>query len=95
MNLELMSRLAAKYIWWKPASLAMEQPERVAAQVMELGDWDDVIQLSEAEGEDFLRDVLRHAQPGQLSERSWRYWHYRLGLARPGEAPELPQRRFA
>ena len=95
MNGELMSRLAAKYIWWKPASLAMEQPQRVAAQVMELGDWDDVVQLCESEGEDFLRDVLQHAQPGQLSERSWHYWHYRLGLAQPGAVPALPQRRLA
>ena len=89
-----MTRLAAKYIWWKAPELAMEQPQRVAAQVMELGDWDDVIQLSESEGEEFLRDVLRHAQPGQLSERSWRYWHHRLGMAGSGEVAPPPQRRF-
>jgi hypothetical protein len=96
VNHQLLSGLAAKYIWWKPPELAMEQPLRVAAQVMELGDWDDVVLLSEAEGDEFLRDVLRHAEPGQLSERSWNYWHYRLGLAEPGQrAPAPPRREFA
>jgi len=95
VNRQLMSRLAAKYIWWKAPELALEQPERVAAQVMELGDWDDVVLLCEAEGDDFLRDVLHHAEPGQLSERSWNYWHYRLGLAEPGQVPALPRRGFA
>jgi hypothetical protein len=94
VNRALLTSLAAKYIWWKTPDAAMEQPQRVAAQVMELGDWDDVVALTESEGDDFLRDVLRHAQPGQLSERSWRYWNYRLGLAAPGEKPPTPRRVF-
>lgn len=95
MNMALMTELAAKYIWWKPASVAVEHPERVAAQVMELGDWDDLVRLSESEGEDFLRSVIKSAEPGQLSERSWHYWHYRLGLASPERVPPLPKRSFA
>ena len=62
---------------------------------MELGDWDDIVLLSNTAGEDFLREVLRYAEPGQLSERSWHYWHYRLGLAKPGFVPALPQRKFS
>ena len=73
MTQAVLSRLAAKYIWWQPASATLRQPQRIAAQVMEMGDWDDVILLSEAQGEDFLRNALLHAEPVQLSERSWHY----------------------
>jgi|SRR5579863_2655719 len=73
--------LAARYVWWKTAEEAMRFPDRVAAQVMNMGDWDDVLELIDAAGEDYLREVVRHAGVGQLSERSWHYWHYRLGLA--------------
>ena len=73
----------------------MEQPLRVAAQVMELGDWDDVVLLDAAVGEDFLREVVERAESGQLSERSWTYWHYRLGLATLGHVPALPTRRVS
>ncbi len=34
---ELMLRLAAKYIWWKTPEEAMLYPERVVAQVMDIG----------------------------------------------------------
>ena len=95
MNREVLSRLAAKYIWWKTPEAAIEQPRRVAAQVMELGDWDDVVLLDAAVGEDFLREVVERAESGQLSERSWTYWHYRLGLATLGHVPALPTRRVS
>ncbi len=93
-DLPTLQRLAEKYIWWKPSSQAISQPERVAAQVMELGDWADVETLQEAQGDDYLRHVLSHAEPGQFSERSWHFWHYRLGLAALGDVPALPQRQF-
>ncbi|HTH77343.1 MAG TPA: hypothetical protein VL593_00075 [Ramlibacter sp.] len=95
MNLALMMRLASKYIWWKPGAQAVSQPDRVAAQVMELGDWDDVMLLRESEGDDFLRQVLLRAEAGQFSERSWNYWNLRLGLGRPGNLPPMPTRHFA
>ena len=42
--------------------------------------------------EDLVREVLSHAEAGQFDERSWAYWHYRLGLARVGHVPPLPVR---
>jgi hypothetical protein len=72
-------------------------PDRVAAQVMNLGAWDDLLDLVEAAGEDYLRGILRHADAGQLDERSWHYWHYRLGLAEYGvkPVPPMPVRKTA
>lgn len=86
--------LAAKYIWWKTPDEALLTPTRVVAQVMDIGEWEDVLRLIDEAGEDALRSVLRQAEAGQFRPRSWHYWHYRLGLARLGEVPPLPVRRF-
>jgi len=88
-------RLAAKYLWWKSPEEAVQQPERVVARVMDMGDWDDVQMLANALGDEYLREVLTHAEAGQYNERSWAYWHYRLGLAKPGKVPAMPRRRTA
>jgi hypothetical protein len=69
-------------------------PARVIAQVMDIGDYDDVQALVLQVGDEVLREVLRHAEAGQFNERSWTYWHYRLGLAGVDEVPPLPLRRF-
>ena len=90
----LLKRYAAKYIWWQTPDEAAALPERVVVQVMELGDYDDVQILAQAVGDEYLRKVLIHADPGQLSLKSWAYWHYRLKLAKPGRVPLPPQRKL-
>ncbi|MBI5141192.1 MAG: hypothetical protein HZA20_03225 [Nitrospirae bacterium] len=92
---DILKRLAAKYIWWKTPDEAIGQPERVVAQVMNIGDYDDVQMLAAQAGDDYLREVLARAEIGQYSERSWFYWHYRLGLAEPGQVPAMPRRQTA
>jgi len=87
--------LAEKYIWWKTPNDAVAMPERVMAQVMNIGAYDDVQMLVKVAGRDALSKVIEHAEIGQFNERSWAYWHYRLGLATLGNVPPLPQRRFA
>jgi hypothetical protein len=92
---DVLRSLAGKYIWWKSPDEAVSSPERVIAQVMNLGDYDDVQALVARVGDDVLRDVIIvHAQAGQFNERSWAYWHYRLGLAEAGKVPPLPARSF-
>jgi hypothetical protein len=88
--LACLLRLASTYVWWKTPDEAMQFPDRVAAQVMNLGTWDDLNDLAEIAGEDYLRGVLQHAEAGQLDARSWHYWHYRLGLAEYGKKPVPP-----
>lgn len=91
----LLAELAAKYLWWLTPGDAAAMPSRVVAQVMYLGDYADAQRLAEAVGDDYLRAVLVHADVGWFDERSWAYWHYRLGLAEPERVPPLPQRQFA
>jgi hypothetical protein len=94
VNLEMLRQLAKKYIWWKTSDEAVSTPERIVAQVMNIGDYEDVQALSNQVGDELLRKVLSHAEPGQFNERSWVYWHYRLGVAGLGHVPPLPIRRF-
>jgi len=91
----LLKPYAAKYIWWKSPEEALETPERIVAQVMDIGDYDDMQALTYAVGDDYLRHVIAHCEAGLLSEKSWTYWHYRLGMAKPGQVPPLPKRKVA
>jgi hypothetical protein len=91
---EEIKRLARKYIWWKSADVAIQTPEMVVAQAMNIGDYEDICTLSEVLGEEDLRYVVEHAEAGMFDERSWHFWHYRLGLAEPGKVPRLPMRKI-
>lgn len=95
INPELLKPFASKYIWWKTPDEAVTMPERVIAQVMNIGDYSDVQTLASQVGDRVLRQVLTHAEAGQFNERSWAYWHYRLGLSSVDNVPALPVRRFA
>lgn len=92
-----LSNLSRRYVWWKSPDQAMRFPDRVAVQVMDLGTFEDITSLIETAGEEYLRAVLQRAEAGQLSPRSWHYWHYRLGLAEYGRrpVPPMPVRKTA
>lgn len=94
-DIDLLKRLASKYVWWKTPEDAVAMPERVMAQVMNIGDYADVQNLASQVGDEVLRDVISHAQAGQFHQRSWAYWNYRLGLASVDDLPPMPSRRFA
>ena len=92
---ETILYLARKYIWWKTPEEAAAMPERVLAQGMNIGDYDDVLLMTSRFGDDALRNVIAHAEAGQFNARSWHYWHYMLGLAEIDHVPPLPTRRFS
>lgn len=91
---EALKPFAKKYVWWKTPDEAVEMPQRVIAQIMDIGDYEDVQTLVKQVGDDTLRSVIAHAQAGQFSPRSWAYWHYRLHLATLDNLPAMPVRRF-
>jgi hypothetical protein len=91
----LLSLWASRYIWWKKPAEALQYPERIIAQVMDIGDYDDVQDMLRAFGETVPQHILRHAEAGMFSPRSWAYWHYRLRLAESGQVPPLPQRKVS
>ncbi len=95
LDIDFLKFLSAKYIWWKSPDEAVRSPNRIIAQVMNIGDYEDVQILIKRVGDDYLCKVLSHAEIGQFNERSWVYWHYRLGLAQPGCVPAMPQRRLS
>ena len=90
----LLREFSQHYVWWKTPEQALKWPARVVAQVMNIGDYDDVQRLVVAFGDDFLRSVIRGADIGQFDARSWHYWHYRLSLADLGTVPALPVRKL-
>ncbi|MES2203866.1 MAG: hypothetical protein V4496_01465 [Pseudomonadota bacterium] len=94
LNPACLVGFAQKYIWWKSPIEAMRYPERVIAQVMNIGGYDDVQLLIKSIGEERLKKILKAAEVGQFNERSWHYWHYRLRLAKLEQVPCLPQNRF-
>jgi hypothetical protein len=94
-EMETLLRLATKYIWWKAPQDALHHPQQVIAQVMNIGDYDDVQSLTKELGEEYLISVLQQAEAGQFNARSWTFWHYRLRLCEPGQVPALPRRRIA
>lgn len=91
----LLLHWASRYIWWKTPTEALRHPERIIAQVMDIGDYDDVQQMVRTFGDSAPRYVVEHAEAGMFSPRSWAYWHYRLGLAASGRVPPLPQRKVS
>ncbi len=94
-GVEELAHLAKRYVWWKPVEQALETPEQIMAQVMHMGDWSDVCLLANRVGEGTLRSVIEHAEIGMFNERSWHYWHYRLGLVKEGKVPPLPARKLS
>lgn len=93
-DLNLLFTFAKKYIWWKTPEEAIQNPERVIAQVMNIGDYDDVQYLVEKVDEATLKNVLMNSEIGQFNERSWHYWCYRLDLASLDNMPPMPKRKL-
>ena len=89
----LIAEFARKYIWWAPIGDQPHSEERVIAQVMDLGTFDDIRRLEKTVGYDRLADVMLRAAPGWLSYRSWEFWRGRLSRALGKSMPDKPPRR--
>jgi len=75
----ILMELAPKYYWWKDE--APPTSRRIIAQIMNVGTLEDVLRAEKSFGRDLFRDVIKHAEPGWFSPRSWAFWNIRLGLA--------------
>ncbi|MFG1479845.1 hypothetical protein V5F53_14480 [Xanthobacter sp. V4C-4] len=66
------------------------------AQIMNLGTYDDIQKLEALLPPAEFADIMRLAQPGWLSPRSWSFWLGRLGVDTcvAGIAEEAPRRTF-
>ena len=83
--------LARRSIWWKTPEQALRYPDRLLAQVMALGTWDDVLLAKRYWSRAEFVAVLKNAPPGVFDRRSWVYWHSVLSVE---PVPPLPLRHF-
>jgi hypothetical protein len=87
----ILDTFAARYIWWRDAQPPSE--DRIIAQVMSIGTWEDSRRLEQICPPQELRAVMLRAQPGWIAKRSWNFWRARLGRAGVGPIPDAPPRR--
>jgi len=82
-----LERLAARLVWWQPPAAALQDRERLLAQVMVYGTPEDLAVARRHFPESAFRAVLAQPPPGVFDPRSWAYWHVVFGLEPPGELP--------
>ncbi|MEP6821489.1 MAG: hypothetical protein ABI946_03985 [Chthoniobacterales bacterium] len=83
--------LAERLIWWKSPTDAVAFEDRLLAQVMTFGTWDDIMEARCFWPESRFREALQGAPAGVFDPRSWAYWHVVLDLL---PVPPLPQRNL-
>jgi hypothetical protein len=84
-----------KYLWWKPPGGQPHSEDRIIAQTMNLGTYNDILLLEQTVGRARLVEIMLHAQPGWISNRSWEFWRGRLSFATGAAIPnKAPQRAF-
>jgi hypothetical protein len=87
----MIAEFDRKYLWWRPADGGSHSDDRIIAQTMNLGTYDDILLLEQTVGRARLTEIMLHAEPGWISDRSWEFWRGRLsfatGVAIPNKAP--------
>jgi hypothetical protein len=88
---ETIAEFARKYLWWVPVGDRPHSDDRIIAQTMNLGTYDDILRLEQTVGKTRLVEIMLRAEPGWINDRSWEFWRGRLsfstGAAIPNEAP--------
>jgi hypothetical protein len=89
----IIEEFSRKYLWWEPIGGEPFSEDRVIAQTMNLGTYDDILLLEQTVGRPHLVGIMRRAEPGWLSDRSWEFWRGRLSFATGEAIPHKPPRR--
>lgn len=87
----LLVHLGKRYIWWSLPGVDPD-PDRVIAQVMDIGTFDDVRAMEAEVGKAKMQQVLSNARPGWFSPKSWTFWQLVFGLAKFDDIPPRPTR---
>ena len=92
---EIIAGFGRKYLWWQPVGGKPHSEERIIAQTMNLGTYDDILLLEQTVGQPRLVEILLQAEPGWINDRSWEFWRGRLSFATGAVIPqEAPRRAF-
>ncbi len=88
---DVIAEFGRKYLWWEPVGGVPFSEDRIIAQTINLATYDDILLLEQAVGRARLVEIMLHAEPGWISDRSWGFWRGRLSFATgatiPGKAP--------
>jgi hypothetical protein len=88
---ETIAGFGRKYLWWQPVGGQPHSEDRIIAQTMNLGTYDDILLLEHTVGKARLVEIMLRAEPGWFNNRSWEFWRGRLsfstGAVIPHEAP--------
>lgn len=90
---ELLMELSFSYIWWASPEESLQYPERLIAQIMNLGTLEDTVKFLLLFSLDDLKYILKIALAGWFLPKSWNFWHLRLGYALDN-IPPLPRRKL-
>jgi hypothetical protein len=90
---QIIAEFGRKYLWWKPVGNQPHSDDRIIAQTMNLGTYDDILALERAVTASRLVNIMLNAQPGWFSGRSWEFWRGRLSYATGAAIPDQPPRR--
>ncbi|MDO8400816.1 MAG: hypothetical protein Q7T45_23660 [Bradyrhizobium sp.] len=92
---ETIAEFGRKYLWWEPVGDQPHSEDRIIAQTMNLGTYDDILLLEQTVGRPRLVEIMLHAEPGWINDRSWEFWRGRLSLATGAAIPNgTPRRAF-
>jgi len=91
-----IDQMAQKYLWWKAVAEEGHSTERMVAQIMRFGSYDDIRRLETLLMPSDLAAVMMGSAPGWFDDRSWDFWRGRLSLLGISDIHEhRPQRTFA
>jgi|SRR5450631_3041105 hypothetical protein len=90
-----IAEFGRKYLWWKLPGGQPFSEDRIIAQTMNLGTYDDILLLERTVDRARLVKIMMHAEPGWISARSWEFWRGRLAFATGAAIPnKAPRRAF-
>lgn len=85
---------AKKYIWWMKQEEAIERPHRIVLQLLDKGEWKDCQDALKLFGRETIKDIVKKAEAGNLSKKSWNFWHLYLKICSYPDMPPYPKRSF-
>jgi hypothetical protein len=95
VSIDVIAAFRRKYLWWEPVNGRPHSEDRIIAQTMNLGTYDDILLLEQTVGRARLLEVMLRAEPGWINDRSWEFWRGRLSFATGASIPpEAPRRAF-
>jgi hypothetical protein len=89
----VIAEFGRKYLWWEPVGGQPHSDDRIIAQTMNLGTYDDILVLEQMVGKSRLVEIMLRAQPGWISDRSWEFWRGRLSFSTGAAIPDKAPRR--